>query len=303
MLYNIGGLWIHFEGENKYFEERSISFRRENSERRPEECDMRISMELYDDITRPDGEEVIGGVESVIIRKNYPEKGYYVFSNDFEMNGGERKKPSIIESNLTWNDIKLKFVKNEKMFASEDNGTLIQWNQFSSFLSMGVAFRNLLITKNGLQIHSASIEFEDKGIIFSAPSGTGKSTHVRLWRELYGDKVIIINEDRPAIRYINDKPMLCGTPWSGSSDHFVNKIVPLNYIVLLEQAPVNSIERLYGFRALQMLMPRCFLPFFDSDLMNKAMNMLDRLLNDVPVYLLKCLPNYDAVELVRKCLK
>lgn len=303
MLYNIGGLWVHFDGANKYFEERSSIFIREASEKRPEECDIRISMELFDDIRKPEGEEVYGGVEAVILRKIFPEEGYYIYANDFEMYDGERKKPSILESNPAWNDIKLKYVKNDKVFASKDDGLLVNWNQYSSFLSMGLAFRYLLIKKNGLQIHCSSIEFEGKGLAFSAPSGTGKSTHVRLWRELYGDKVTIINEDRPAVRYINNTPMLCGTPWSGTSDNFTNKIVPLNSIVILEQSPVNSIERLTGLAVLHLLMPRCFLPYFDFDLMNEAMNTLERLVKDVPVYLLKCRPDFDAVELVRKCLK
>jgi hypothetical protein len=302
MLYNIAGLWVDFIGDNEYFEERTMSFRRDYSEK-PQECDMLVSMKLRDFIQKPVGEEILGGKEAVILRKNPPEEGYYIYNNDFEMNMGERKNASLIDINKNWNDITLEFEDNDKVYASRDNGELINWNQFSSFLSIGIAFRNLLVKKDGLQIHCSSIEYEGKGYIFSAPSGTGKSTHVRLWRELYGDKVTIINEDRPAIRYIDNKPMLCGTPWSGTSNNFANRIVPLNYIVLLEQAPFNRIERLEGFQAMQMVMPRCFLPYFDQDLMNEAFVTLERLLKDVPVYLLKCLPDYDAVELVRKYLK
>jgi hypothetical protein len=161
----------------------------------------------------------------------------------------------------------------------------------------------MLIKKNGIQIHCSSIDYNGKGIIFSAPSGTGKSTHVRLWQELYGNALTVINDDRPAIRYIDGVPMLCGTPWSGTSDNFTNRIVPLYAIVMLEQAPVNSMERLSGPGALQMLMPRCFLPYFDSELMAEALDTLERLIKDVPVYLLKCRPDYEAVELVRKCLE
>lgn len=303
MLYNIGGLWIHFEGENKYFEERSILFCRQDSDRKPEECDMQVSMELCDEIERPEGEEVMDINETVILRKIYPEQGYYIFCKESVMLSGEHKKPSLIESNSTWNKIKIKDTRNDSFFAVRDDGSRVKYILLNSFLCMGVAYRISLIKNNGIQIHCSSIEYEGMGIIFSAPSGTGKSTHVRLWRELYGDKVTIINEDRPAIRYINNTPMLCGTPWSGSSDHFANKTVPLKYIVMLEQAPVNCIEKISRTRAMQMLMPRCFLPYFDSGLMNEAINTLDRILNDVPVFLLKCLPNHEAVELVKKWLK
>lgn len=302
MLYNLGGLWLHFDGDNEYFEERSMAFLKDASERNPEDCDIRISLELTEDIKKPDGDEICNGEEAIIICKIPPDMGYYIYTNDFIMYNGERKKPAILDANSEWNDIKLTYVKNDDMFASKDNGLLISLNQYSSFLSIGVAFRTFLIKKNGLQIHSSSIEYNGKGLIFSAPSGTGKSTHVRLWKELYNDEVTIINEDRPAIRYIDGIPMLCGTPWSGTSDNFANKIVPMSSIVILEQSSTNSIEKISGARVLQLLMPRCFLPYFDSELMTEAMNTLERLVTDVPVYLLKCRPDYEAVELVRKCL-
>ena len=70
----------------------------------------------------------------------------------------------------------------------------------------------MLINHDGLVIHSSSIAFRDKGIIFTAPSGTGKSTHVNLWEQTFGREVTVVNDDTPAIRFINDVPMLSGTP-------------------------------------------------------------------------------------------
>ena len=70
----------------------------------------------------------------------------------------------------------------------------------------------MLINHDGLVIHSSSIAFRDKGIIFTAPSGAGKSTHVNLWEQTFGREVTVVNDDTPAIRFINDVPMLSGTP-------------------------------------------------------------------------------------------
>lgn len=302
MLLNIAGLWLHFKGSNEYFEERSMLFKREDAERVPEQCDIRISLELFDDLKKPEGSIIYSGPESTMLRKNPPEDGYYIYTNDFIMNNGKRKPPEILDADSSWTDIHLKYVHNDEMFALRPGFSLIQWNQYSSFLSAGIGFRYMLLRREGVQIHCSSIDYKGKGLIFSAPSGTGKSTHVGLWCELFGDDVTIINEDRPAIRYIDNAPMICGTPWSGTSDNFVNKIVPLSGIVMLEQAPENTIERLSGPIVLQLLMPRCFLPYFDAELMVEAMNILERLVKDVPVYLLKCRPDYEAVELVRKCL-
>lgn len=303
MIYHIADLFINIIGYNECLEEKSQSFLYKNSDKNPQDCDMQISIELQNNIMPPEGDEVLSGNESVILKKRYPEQGYHVFLKDYEIRGGEERKIGMIDSNLTWNDVKLRYIKNDGKFASRDDGSLVKWIDFHSFLSAGVAFRNFLIKKHGIQIHCSSIEFENKGVIFSAPSGTGKSTHTRLWQELYGDKVTIINEDRPAIRYINNTPMICGTPWSGTSNNFANKIVPLNTIVMLEQARVNSIELLDVTNALQMLMPRCFLPYFDSESMEEALETLENLVKDIPVYRLKCRPDYEAVELVKKCLK
>jgi len=302
MLYNIAGLWIDFEGDNEYFKKRCISFLSDDSETRPEKIDMKISFEIIDYIEKPDASVLLDNGSTIISERKGPEPGYYIYARNLEPGGGKPEKPSLIESNTTWDNINIKFTLNDQLRSMVDEDKMKTWIQHMSFYEMGIPFRFMLLLKNGIQIHCSSIEYEGKGFIFSAPSGTGKSTHVRLWRELFGDKVTIINEDRPAIRYINNIPMICGTPWSGTSDNFTNRIVPLSNIIMLQQAPANSIERLDFSRALQLLMPRCFLPYFDSELMQKGIDTLERLIRDVPVYLLKCLPNYEAVELVRKCL-
>ncbi len=303
MLYSIAGLWIEFEGDNEYFKKRSISFLNEGLEIKPNKIDMKINLATCEHIEKPDAEELMNDGQTVIYKRIDPEPGYYIFARNLEPDGGKPEKPSLLQSNMTWNEIDIMFLLNDQLLTKLDKNKLLTWIQHMSFFAMGVPFRNLLLLKNGLQIHCSAIEYEGKGFIFSAPSGTGKSTHIRLWRDLYGDMVTIINEDRPAIRYINNAPMICGTPWSGTSDNFTNKIVPLSNIVMLEQAAENSIERLEPLRALQMLMPRCFLPYFDIELMKNGIGTLERLLKDVPVYLLKCKPDYEAVELVQKCLK
>ncbi len=305
MLYNIAGLWLYYESENQYFEERCKAFQMEISEKNIEKCDICISAASYKKVRRPQGIEVMKGAEPAVIRKNPPLEGYYIYSLLPTFENGVLKRdriPQLLDTDPNWSNIRIKYICDDSLPFINNDCSLSNWNEFSSFLLAGVAFRYRLIKKNGLLIHSSSIEYKGKGLIFSAPSGTGKSTHVRLWQELYGDAVTIINEDRPAIRYIDDMPLLCGTPWSGSSDYFTNKNVPLSGIVMLEQAPQNSIEILSGPKVVQLLMPRCFLPYFDAGMMIEALNTLERLVNDVPVYLLKCRPDYEAVELVQKCL-
>jgi hypothetical protein len=113
----------------------------------------------------------------------------------------------------------------------------------------------------------------------------------------------MLNDDCPAIRVSDGQPFVYGTPWSGSSNIFINSKVPILAVVLLEQAPENTIRQLSNHEAVNKLMPRCFLPYYDSRLMDMAINTLEKIISAVPVYLLKCRPDREAVELVHQCVK
>ncbi|QAA34511.1 hypothetical protein [Clostridium manihotivorum] len=163
-----------------------------------------------------------------------------------------------------------------------------------------ILFRNRLLFNQGLVVHASAVEYDGKGIIFSAPSETGKTTQAKLWCEKMGAE--LINNDRPAIRIIDNKPYIYGTPWSGEPSECNNNSASLSAIIMLEQASKNYIVKLSTEEAVTRLMPRCFLPYYDRDLMNIAMNNLENLLRLVPVYLLKCKPDLEAVDLVYKTI-
>jgi hypothetical protein len=173
--------------------------------------------------------------------------------------------------------------------------------RLGTHILMGIAFRYCYLHISGLVIHASTIKWQNQGIMFSAPSGTGKSTQVKLWQENIED-VIVLNDDNPAVRFIDDKPYVFGTPWSGSSNINSNDFAPLSAIILLEQSPRNSIRRLTVQEAILNFMPRAFLPYFNQKFMNTAMDIFERIVSTVPVYLLKCRPDKEAVELVYKCL-
>jgi len=163
-----------------------------------------------------------------------------------------------------------------------------------------ILFRNRILFKKGLVLHASAVEYEGKGILFSAPSETGKTTQAMLWCKEMG--AALINNDRPAVKVIEGKPYVYGTPWSGSISECNNRYAPLTAIIMLEQAAENSICRLNTNEAVKRLMPRCFLPYYDGDLMNIGVNNLENLLQKVPIYRLKCRPDRKAVELVYKTI-
>jgi len=298
MLFDIAGILINFNGTNDFFEERCSMFIKENCQDiLPEMIDMDVTIEKVDHFQIPDGNLILDE-SAKWLRKIDPEQGYFIYMH----NRNNNMIATTLEADLKWKHVRIQYIESDLPFPIKDQTVLIKWDDYRSFQLAGIAYRNHILNRNGILIHSSAFAIGGKGVIVSAPSGTGKSTHARLWKERFGDEITLVNDDRPAIRLFDNVPMLCGTPWSGSTDIYSNMKVPLKCIVMLEQSPSNCIERLDTDRALQLLIPRCFLPYFDSELMDKAISTLEKLIGDVPVYLLKCRPDQEAVELVWKCM-
>lgn len=167
------------------------------------------------------------------------------------------------------------------------------------------ALRSIMIAKlsekHGLMIHSSSIIWRNKGILFSAPSGTGKSTHAHLWMEYLGTP--ILDGDANVCRLIDGIPTVYGLPWCGTSNEFRNESVPLEAIVFLQQSDKNSIEKLGYFEALLRLTARSFMTPWNEAMMDRFLNNAQEIAARTDCYLLSCRPDVGAVELVRKCLE
>ena len=146
-------------------------------------------------------------------------------------------------------------------------------------------------------IHGSAIAFEGVGIIFSAPSGTGKSTHSGLWKEKFKDKVTIINDDKPIIKVDGKNAYVIGSPWSGKTDLNVDLKVPLKAIVFLEQAKENLIFDLSSKEMLKNIVNN----FIKSDDINKSDMIIDKiniLAKIVEFYRLECSVSKEAVKVV-----
>lgn len=167
------------------------------------------------------------------------------------------------------------------------------------------ALREVMITvlsqKQGLIIHSSTIIWNNTAVMFSAPSVTGKTTHTNLWKQLYN--VQILNGDTAACRLINKQPVVYGLPWCGTSNEFINKTLPLKAIIFLQQADKNYIEELNTSDAIMRLISRSFLLPWNKELMDKYLKTAEDIGSNANCYLLNCLPDYEAVELVKRCLQ
>ena len=167
-----------------------------------------------------------------------------------------------------------------------------------SFRYLGNIFAYSVLNYGGIVFHGVLMEYNGKGVIVSADSGVGKTTHTRMWRD--SKNALILNGDRSLCRKINNKWYGFGSPWFGSSGEYINRKVPIDAIVLLERGKTNQIYKLNPVESTLGLIERSFSPKWDRELMEKTLNYIDDIINEVPVYKLKCTPDIEAVEVLKK---
>lgn len=168
---------------------------------------------------------------------------------------------------------------------------------FSGMLSEDFIENNAILDKictnviayNAAFFHAALISIDGNGIAFAAPSGTGKSTHIILWKKLFADRVEIINGDKPLLSFRNGLLWASGTPWCGKEGWYVNKTVPVKAICFVERCDKNSIVPLLDSREImRRIFHQLIFPEGNQELMTTYLSFANKLINTVPFYLLSC---------------
>lgn len=160
-------------------------------------------------------------------------------------------------------------------------------------------FYRRLPERSGFMLHSSAVILDGKAYLFSAPSGTGKSTHTALWREIFGERAVILNDDKPAIMLRKDGITACGTPWSGKSDLNINSEVPIQGICVLTRSGENYIRPLAANRAVYSLLDQTIRPE-DADAMDALLSCIDRVAANIPVWQMGCNITPEAAKLAYK---
>lgn len=161
----------------------------------------------------------------------------------------------------------------------------------------GREFYHKLLDFDGFMLHSSAVAVDNQAYLFSAKSGTGKSTHTTLWQQYFGEeRAFIINDDKPAIRFDGKQFNVYGTPWSGKSDKNLNIKVPLKSIVFIERSLDNWITPLDNKDAIKMILDQTVRPK-RIDKLDKLFYLLEELFKAVPIYKLGCNISEDAVKL------
>lgn len=171
------------------------------------------------------------------------------------------------------------------------------------YIWTGAEFYNTIIAFGGFMLHASAVAFDGKAYLFSANSGTGKSTHTALWQKYFGEeRAQIINDDKPAITLIEDKFYACGTPWSGKTDKNLPKIVPLASIIFMERSEINWIRRIDSKESIKLTLQQTLRPK-DIEKMDKLLVLIDKLLKTIPIYKMGCNMSEEAVKLAYNKLK
>lgn len=152
----------------------------------------------------------------------------------------------------------------------------------------------VLAEYSGFFFHSSSLMLDGEAYVFTAKSGTGKSTHTALWREHFGNRVTMINDDKPIIRKKDGKFKIYGTPWMGKSDIGTNTSAPVKAVYILRRGKENSAERVSVGEVFKDLLEATVIPS-DKKSMTTLLGLLDEFFSKTPVYILNCTMDIEAV--------
>ena len=175
-----------------------------------------------------------------------------------------------------------------------------EYMNFSHNLCDLIGLENLLQFGGGMILHSSFIRWQGCGILFSAPSGTGKSTQAELWAR--HENAEILNGDRAGLRPGARGWTAYGLPYAGSSGIYRNESAPVLALVVLEQGKSNSLCPLDPVQAFRRLYPEISAHSWDKQFTENITERLFRLVTEIPVYLLRCLPDRGAVQLLKRFL-
>ena len=167
-------------------------------------------------------------------------------------------------------------------------------------------FADHLYGKDTLLFHGSTVAVDGVAYLFTAPCGTGKSTHTRLWCQVFGDRALMVNDDKPFLRLDGVQVLACGSPWSGKHGLDTNVQLPLGGICLLERGPENVIRPLSPEGGVDWLRKQAYCPE-PVEARQRFESLVERLASSVPLWTMACNKNPEAARvahtaMARKCV-
>ena len=154
-------------------------------------------------------------------------------------------------------------------------------------------FADYLFTHSILLCHGSTVAVDGKAYLFTAKCGTGKSTHTRLWRQVFGERAQMVNDDKPFLKLTKTGVLACGAPWSGKHGLDTNITVPLGGICILERGPKNTIQPITPAEALPRLLHETYCPAGQAE---RFEALVTRLAETVPLWRMTCTKDPQAAQ-------
>lgn len=173
--------------------------------------------------------------------------------------------------------------------SADEQSAVITW------MSMMI-FGQASLLHDTIMIHASVVNHQGNGIAFLGKSGTGKSTHSRLWLANIPNTVLL-NDDNPAVRITAEGIFIYGTPWSGKTACYKNERLPLKAFVRLQQAPANTFTWQPGLKGFIAVLPSCTAIRWNKELFTGMNTILEKIIGEVAVGYLQCLPDAAAAQL------
>ena len=191
----------------------------------------------------------------------------------------------------------------EEEIAAE--GTLEERERRTAYLESLALYRKLcekMLDYDTFLMHCSAVAVDGKAYLFAAPSGTGKSTHTRLWREVFGERAVMINDDKPLIQVKEDAIYVCGTPWCGKHGLNSNQKAPIQGICILERGKENFAERISAVEGFSEVYKQTYHPR-EKRKMIKTISLLKMMIERIPVYRMQCTISTQAVDAAWNAMK
>lgn len=271
-MYQIGTLNIKIENlHNDQPLERLVSFRTDKVNHLQIVYDV-----LYcDKLFRPQTEQIIYQTsDSFVTKENNKIRYFHVY----------QKIPYAITEKIS--------LTYYKIYLSND---VLAYNVHPYFFLDLLHLEVSLIKQNCFVLHSSYLSIEDGAILFTAPSGGGKSTQAELWKKYKNAE--IINGDKSIIGKEGEEWKAYGIPFSGSSEYCQNKTFPLKAIVILDKGPINQFSQV-GIRGFSNVFSQITINPWDKEFCEKAMNLVIDVCNEVPIYYYSCTKTKEAVDIL-----
>lgn len=186
--------------------------------------------------------------------------------------------------------------------AKEKNGSSDFPYGYLESLAFYRKFCEKVLEKNILLFHASVVAVDGEAYLFTAPSGTGKSTHTALWRKVFQEKAVMINDDKPLLRFLDDGIWVYGTPWDGKHRLSTNTKAKVKAICMLGRGETNTIQRTDFVSAYPVILNQTYRPDYESG-MQKTLELVNDMLGQVPVYSMKCNVSEEAAQMAYEAMR